>query len=232
MSQIEVCLTPDLIAQHELSDKIVVVIDVFRATSCMVAGIDAGIRSIKPVASVEECLEWGNKGYITAGERGGKKLPEFQMGNSPFEYQEPGLVGQKVVVSTTNGTNAIQSVSGCKRVLIGSFLNLKATIYHLSQIEDPVVALCAGWKGNPNLEDTLLAGALVSLGNLEPLGDSAIMAENLYEFHKRDLISAALKSSHAKRLQSFGIEKDLEFCMTPDVSDVVVTLHKGELIRS
>ena len=88
MSKIEVCLTPELIHQHELKGKIVVVVDIFRATSCIVTGLASGVESIKPVGSIEDTLVLGEQGYIMAGERDGKKVDGFDMGNSPFEYME------------------------------------------------------------------------------------------------------------------------------------------------
>ena len=83
-----------------------VVIDVLRATSCMVAGLGSGVKSIKPVATIDECLALGERGYIMAGERGGEKIEAFDMGNSPFDYMRPEMKGQKIAATTTNGTKS------------------------------------------------------------------------------------------------------------------------------
>ena len=103
MRTIEVCLSPELIHQHELEGKVVVVVDIFRATSCIVTGLAHGVPAIKPVAEVDEAFKFQKEGFLAAGERGGQKVEGFDLGNSPFEYMEDRMKGQKVVISTTNG---------------------------------------------------------------------------------------------------------------------------------
>ena len=106
MMTVETCLTPLLIDKYSLAGKQVVVVDIFRATSCMVSGIGSGINTIYPVDDIDKCLELGKKGYITAGERGGVKVDSFNIGNSPFEYMNPNFKGKSIAVTTTNGTHA------------------------------------------------------------------------------------------------------------------------------
>ncbi|MEQ9468716.1 MAG: 2-phosphosulfolactate phosphatase [Ekhidna sp.] len=232
MKTIEVCLTPDLIHQHDLSGKIVVVVDIFRATSCIVTGLANGLEAIRPVAEIAECKALGKSGYLMAGERGGQKVEGFDMGNSPFEYLEEGVKGKKVAISTTNGSQAILKSEGADAIIIGSFLNLEALTAYLLQLPLGVVVHCAGWKGTPNLEDTLFAGALIDecAEEMEPLGDSALLAHQLFVANHENLLGLALQSSHAERLKSFGIEEDLEFCLEESKYQVVPKLIDGELV--
>jgi len=159
MRTIEVCLTPVLIHQHDLAGKAVVVVDIFRATSCIVTGLACGIQSIRPVVEIEETKALGRQGYITAGERGGEQVDGFDLGNSPFDYQDESLRGKRIALSTTNGSQAILKSAGASQVLIGAFLNLESLAEYLIQQSQSVVIHCAGWRGAPNLEDTLFAGA-------------------------------------------------------------------------
>ena len=232
MSKIEVCLTPELIHQHELKGKIVVVVDIFRATSCIVTGLASGVESIKPVGSIEDTLVLGEQGYIMAGERDGKKVDGFDMGNSPFEYMEKELVGKKVAISTTNGSQAILKSAGAEEILVGAFLNLKATVTYLLEQRKPVVIHCAGWKGAINIEDTLYAGALIDecAEELEISGDSAVLAHQLYVGNHENTEAIAGESSHAKRLAGFGVEKDLVFCMTENEYNILVKLDGDHLV--
>lgn len=232
MKTLEVCLSPELIHQHELSGKVVVVVDIFRATSCIVTGLANGVTAIKPVAEVEECKKLAKQGYLTAGERGGIKVPEFDMGNSPFEYQSEELKGKKVAISTTNGSQAIVKSEGAEEILIGAFLNLEAISEYVLQAKKDVVIHCAGWKGTVNLEDTLFAGAMIDecAEEMKPMGDAASLAHQLYVGNHDNLFGLAKQSSHAERLAGFGIEKDLEFCMTLNEYSVVPRLVNGELI--
>lgn len=229
---VEVCLTPELIHQHDLNDKIVVVVDIFRATSCMVAGISYGVSAIYPVSEVEECLKNGKKGMITAGERGGRKIAGFDIGNSPFDYMNPDFKGKEICVTTTNGTVAIEKAKGAIQVFIGAFLNLSATSEHLNTLDRDILILCAGWKGTPNLEDTLYAGALISkLRNIELSGDSSLLAIALYDLNRNNLPAAAKKSSHAQRLADFGIEPDIEYCMKTDLYSDIIALSGDKVVK-
>ena len=119
MNHVEVCLTPDLIHQFELKDKIVVAVDIFRATSCMVTGMAHGVEAIYPVATVEDCFALGrDKGMITAGERGGAKIEGFTIGNSPYEYMKDEFKNKSIVVTTTNGTRTILASLEADQILI------------------------------------------------------------------------------------------------------------------
>ena len=232
MNTIEVCLTPELIHQHELEGKIVVVVDIFRATSCIVTGLAMGVAAIKPVGTIDETLELGKRGYVMAGERGGKKVDGFDMGNSPFEYMDQELIGRKVAISTTNGSQTILKSLSAKEILIGAFLNIKATAEYLLEKGNGVVIHCAGWKGTVNIEDTLYAGALINKlnGTHKVIGDSAVLAAKLYVDNQSNLLSLANQSSHAHRLAGFGAEKDLEFCVTENEYAVLVKLEGDHLV--
>lgn len=233
MRKIEVCLTPELIHQNGLEGKVVVVVDIFRATSCIVSGLANGVAMIRPVATVEETLELGEQGYVMAGERGGQKVEKFDMGNSPFEYLEEDLIGRKIAISTTNGTQAIAKSIDSDRIIIGAFLNLGATASYLMELNKDIVIHCAGWKGTVNIEDTLYAGALIDTlkENFELSGDSAVIAYHLFLNNRSDLFGAAELSGHAHRLTGFGVKKDIEFCLKLDEFDSVIALDGAHLLR-
>ena len=121
--KIEVCFTPALLPLYDISNSIVVVIDVFRATSSICYGIENGVEAIIPVATVEDCLRHDGNGYLLAAERDGKVVDGFDFGNSPFAYAEDKVKGKTVVLTTTNGTFAIdESKKTAHQVIIGSFL--------------------------------------------------------------------------------------------------------------
>jgi 2-phosphosulfolactate phosphatase len=74
MKQIDVCLSPELIKLYNLENSIVVVVDIFRATSCMVTAFAHDVKSMIPVAKIEECAQYQAKGYLAAAERDALKL--------------------------------------------------------------------------------------------------------------------------------------------------------------
>ena len=232
MKTIDVCVSPELMHLYTVSDRTVVVVDILRATSCMTTAFAHGIASITPFAKMEDCLAMKAKGYFTAGERDGKKVDGFDFGNSPFEYMDEKLKGQKIAFTTTNGTQAIAKSAGAHEIIIGSFLNLSAIVNYLSQTSDNILVVCAGWKGKVNLEDTLFAGAVVELlkDQFQPECDAPVAAQHLYNQAKHDLVDYLKDSSHVKRLAKLNIFKDIEYCLTPDQYSVVPVLKEGALV--
>lgn len=231
--EIDVCLSPELLNLYELQGKIVVVIDILRATSCMVTALSEGVESIKPVATLDQCMQLGKRGYLTAAERGGQQVEGFDLGNSPRAYLDKAYAGKKVAVTTTNGTLAItKSAPYAKQVLIGAFLNISALAEYLRQQPEDVVLLCAAWKGKVNMEDTLFAGALVSMlqDTHEPCCDSPLATRTLYEAVKDQLFDYLMQSSHARRLRKFGVEDDIRFCLERDAFSVIPVLKGEELV--
>jgi phosphosulfolactate phosphohydrolase-like enzyme len=133
---IEVCLTPALLDLYAIEDSIVVVIDVLRATSSIVYGIDNGATAIIPVANVEDCLNYSDKGFLLAAERDGQVVEGYDFGNSPFSYTTEKVGGRTVVLTTTNGTKALHMArKRAHQVVMGSFLNLQALCNHLKPVE-------------------------------------------------------------------------------------------------
>lgn len=234
MKSIDVCLTPELLHLHKIENSIVVVTDIFRATSCMVTGLAHGIGSILPVATVEECLALQQRGYVAAAERDAQKVPGFDLDNSPFSYMADNLVGSKIAMTTTNGTLSIaKAKANAVKVLVGAFLNLEAIVNYLKNQQYDVLVLCAGWKGRPNLEDTLFAGALVAALTDEYIigEDSALMAMRLYEQAQHDMLGFVSNSSHVRRLQRLGIQKDIAYCLQKNIYDNVPILRGSELVN-
>ncbi|HZY80854.1 MAG TPA: 2-phosphosulfolactate phosphatase [Cyclobacteriaceae bacterium] len=230
MKTIEVCLSPELMHLYDVSDKTVVVVDILRATSCMVTAFAHGVDCIMPFPDLESCQAMKQKGYVTSGERNGEKVEGFDKGNSPFEYMEE-IRGLKIAFTTTNGTQAINRSLGARELLVGAFLNLSVVAKHLINGSNNVLVVCAGWKGRVNLEDTLFAGALVSKvkGHIEADCDSALAAQHLYDIAKGDMVEFLKQASHIKRLNRLGIHEDIKFCLTEDKYNVVPKLKDGIL---
>jgi 2-phosphosulfolactate phosphatase len=229
---IDVCLSPDLMHLYDVKQHAVVVVDILRATSCMTTAFAHGISAIMPFANLDECLSMKSRGYFTAGERDGKKVDGFDLGNSPFEYMDPKLKGKQIAFTTTNGTQAIVRSLGAPAIIIGSFLNLSAVTASLQAIEQNILIVCAGWKGRFNLEDTLFAGALVEKLSAvaAPACDAPLAAQRLYQHAGSDLVAYLRDSSHVRRLARLNIHKDIEFCLTPDQYTVVPQLKDGALV--
>lgn len=233
MPKIEVCLTPALLDLYAIENSIVVVIDILRATSSITYGIENGAEAIIPVMNVEDCLNYADKGYLLAAERNGEVVVGYDFGNSPFSYTAEKVAGKTVVLTTTNGTKAMHlAQERAHQVIVGSFLNLTSVCNYLKNQNKDVLLLCAGWKDNFNLEDTLFAGAVVAqLQNDFAVGDDAsVAALDMYQLAKGDLREYLKKSSHSHRLIKLNIEEDVQFCLKLDVCKIIPVLEGEKLI--
>jgi 2-phosphosulfolactate phosphatase len=233
--KIEVCFSPSIFPLYDSADSIVVVIDILRATSSICVAFENGASEVVPVAKVDDCLKYKEKGFLVAGERNGEMLPGFDFGNSPFTYMNEKLQGKSIAITTTNGTQAIEAAKNSYKVVVGSFLNIGILSGWLLTQNKNVLCLCAGWKNKFNLEDTLFAGALTD--NLLKSDqfftecDSALAANYLYGMAKDDLYAFLSNSSHRKRLKRLNIEKDIEFCLMQNLTKVIPVLE-GESLRN
>lgn len=231
--KLNVCYTPALLPLYDIKESIVVVIDIFRATSSMTYGIENGAEAIIPVASPEECRSYEGKGCLLAAERDGMVVNGFDFGNSPFSYTREKVAGKSIVLTTTNGTYAIRQSSEAAEVIAGSFLNLSALCTRLLREKRDILLLCAGWKNKFNLEDTLFAGAVVNRlrSSVTGLDDAGLAAETIYNTAAGDLRKFLKQSSHTIRLQKLGIEEDIRFCLQTDICTALPVLKDGKLVR-
>jgi len=228
-----VCLSPQLIDLYDLEGKIVVVVDILRATSVMTTAMAYGAKEIIPVEKLDVARTYLEKDcHLCAAERGGDRVEGFPLDNSPFSYMNDKIKDSSIVITTTNGTVAIKKSMTADQVLIGSFLNLTSLTEYIQTQNQDVLIHCAGWKGKTNMEDTLFAGALVE--KLQPthsLGcDTPHVTLNYWEAVKDKLCDTVENSSHAKRLNKLNIRKDITFCMTIDKYEVVPKLVGDKLV--
>lgn len=233
---LEVCFSPSLLHLYDTKDKVVVIIDIFRATSTITAALHNGAAKVVPVASVEECIALGRQdpASITAGERNGQVAPGLQYGNSPLEYPKEFIQGRTLNLTTTNGTRLLHMVQDAAQIIIGSFLNLQAVCDHLKAQDKDILLGCASWKDRPNMEDNLFAGAVVHAlrEHCNITCDSAHIAASMYEhaLTKESILDYLKVGSHYHRLSGYGLIKDLEYCSTLNSHPVVPVLKDGALV--
>jgi 2-phosphosulfolactate phosphatase len=232
MPKIDLVMSPALLSYYDIVGKVVVVIDIFRASSSIVYGLDNGALEIIPVSTLDECLSYPRDEYLLAAERDGKVMPGFDFGNSPFSYTREKVEGKRIVLTTTNGTHAIELAKTSDKVLIGAFFNLEVLCQKLVELGKDVILLCAGWKNKFNLEDTLFGGAVVKRvrDHFSISGDSAIAAQDLYELYAPNMPILLTKSSHSQRLIHLGIEKDALFCLEMNICKTVPVLEGKSLV--
>lgn len=232
------CLSPALLHLYDVSQSIVVIIDVLRATSTIATALHNGAKAVIPVDSVAECIRLGKQiSAITAGERDGQIAEGLQYGNSPFEYPRVFVKGKTIVLTTTNGTRLLHIAlnKGAKEIITGSFANIDAVCKHLIKQGQPVVLACAAWKDRVNIEDSLFAGMVLSKihRHFNINCDASAMSQCLFEAAQPDLYGFMenKKASHFLRLSSYGLQEDIKFCLSPNTAASLPVYVEGQLIN-
>jgi 2-phosphosulfolactate phosphatase len=234
---LQTSLSPALLHLYDASNAVVVIIDVLRATSTIATALYNGAKYVVPVDSVAKCLELGKQiNCVTAGERDGKIAEGLSYGNSPFEYPREFIEGKILVLTTTNGTKLLHMAldKGAKDILTGSFSNLSAVCRFLLSQNQHVILGCAAWKDKVNIEDLLFAGALIHQvkDHFSINCDSSSIAETMYLGARKDLYEFMKRqnASHFIRLSGYGLEKDIRYCLTPDLANVLPFYEDGKLV--
>src|SRR6185436_13634859 len=122
-------LSPALLHLYDLSNSVVVIIDVFRATSTIAAALYNGAKAVIPVDSVPKAIEISKSiDGIAAGERDGMIAEGLQHGNSPLECGREFIEGKALILTTTNGTRLLHMAldNNADAIISGSFPNLSA----------------------------------------------------------------------------------------------------------
>jgi 2-phosphosulfolactate phosphatase len=234
--EVAVHLLPGLAPPGRLAGGTAVVIDVLRATTTILHALAAGCTAVLPCAEVEEARALADGmaagKVLLGGERGGRPLPGFDLGNSPREYTTASCGGLSVVLTTTNGTRALLRAAAAARTLVAGFVNYSAVCEQLVQERRPVDIVCAGLHEEVALEDALLAGALVEfLCEHGPvaLNDAARLAWDCFEHHGRVLDGALEISAGGVHLRSLGYDDDIRVAARVDQFAIVPEVRREPL---
>jgi 2-phosphosulfolactate phosphatase len=233
--EVLVHLSPELVAPERLAGGVAVVIDVLRATTTMVHALAAGCLCVRPCATVDEARALADSmpagKALLAGERDGRPLPGFDLGNSPGAFTCARCRGLSIVLTTTNGTRALLHAVRAERVLIAAFANFSAVCEQLRNEKRPIHIVCAGDAGTVALEDALLAGAIVDnlAGDGVALNDGARLAWDGFEHHGQVLEGALEVSAGGVRLRALGYDEDVRTAARIDTFAVVPELRREPL---
>ena len=212
----------------QLRDKNVVVLDVLRASSTITVALNNGAREIIPVASIESAVKISGSlfGEVTlrGGERNGKIIEGFNLGNSPLEYNETAVKGKSIIYCTTNGSVALAKSRYARMLVVGSFLNLTTVVDFIKEEKKDFLFICAGRLnsiGSFSLEDAVCAGMMIQKLTKDEsldlnLSDSVKAAHALYKSFGRSVLKMLKTSEHGKFLIEIGFADDLKICAAVD----------------
>ncbi len=233
---VNVHLLPTLAPAGSLAGGLAIVIDVLRATTTIIHALAAGCKVVYPCVDVDEARQLASSlragRALLGGERAGKPLPDFDLGNSPLEYTSERCHGMILVLTTTNGTRALARAAEADRVVLAGFVNFSAVCELARQDSRPVHMLCAGTDDAISMDDALLAGALVDYLS-DPrdvrLNDSARLAWDCFENHGQVLQGALELSAGGANLLGLGYDEDIRTAAQIDKFALVPEMRRDPL---
>ncbi len=227
--RVNVLFSPVIADELFFTGKTVVVIDVLRASTTIVAALQNGAREIVPVANVEFGVKISGGMFggqtLLGGERNTRKVEGFALGNSPLEYTPEVVSGKTIILYTTNGSKAIVKAKFAENLYISSYLNLGVVAEQLIKNENNFEILCAGKSNTFSLEDSVCAGKLIQevMKRKDGLAvtDTARAAVSLHESFGQDTLGMLKGTEHGKLLLENGFEEDLKYATGLDTSTVI-----------
>lgn len=234
--KIDLCFSQSHLDEMQLRDKNVVVIDVLRSSTTVVAALQNGAREIIPVGSIESAVKISGSlfGDVTlrGGERNGKIIQGFNLGNSPLEYTEAMVRGKSIIFCTTNGSVAMVKSRYARAMAVAGFVNISAIVEFIRSLQSDVLILCAGRPpatGGFSLEDAVCGGLLIhTLTGSKAVGieltDTALAAKSLYKNFGRSVFKMLKGTEHGRYLVDIGFEEDIKLCAQIDAMPIVPVL--------
>ncbi len=232
--KLAVYFTPLGLTHGDIAGKPVLVLDVLRTTTTMVAALAHGARAVVPTSTADEALRVAHSlerdNVLLAGERGCLRVEGFALGNSPVEMQGAAVAGKTIVMSTTNGTRAFESVDAASNVFVGAATNFSAVVARVSEMlaqRGELIVLCSGREKRFALEDAYAAGrfaqALIPASERRraELNDAAIAALQLVRRYGDRWKRAFQASTAARELKRLGFKEDVIAASAVDTFGIV-----------
>jgi len=235
---VEVHFTPTQLEEMMLKDKSVVVIDVLRASTTVITALHSGAKEIIPVGNIESVVKISGSMFgdvtLRAGERNGKMIEGFNLGNSPLEYTPEVVKGKTIVLLTTNGSAAMAKGRYSKNLVVAGFVNLSSVVAFLQELNGDFVIICSGKEHRFCIEDTVCAGRILNIlrekGNLDLITDDAGEAAiTLDKNVGKNILKMLKNSAHGRYLTEIGFGEDLKACAATDSMPILPTLSNNIL---
>ncbi len=217
-------LGPNGARAGSLRGDVLIVVDALRASTTIVAALAAGIRAVRPVSSPEEC-----RGELTAGERGGHKIPYLDYDNSPLAFRSADVAGKELVLTTTNGTECLLCAASAPDsvVLVGALVNASAVGRSALQLarkrKSNITIVIAGRNNEIAPEDQIAATEIAFVMPGAPFGGEIGLLTS------SDPVLDFLNSASGRNLCALGRRDDVLFCAAKDTFDIVPVYKSGKI---
>jgi len=235
--QVSIYPFPGAVSEKQYYGKTVIVVDVLRATTCIVEALQNGASQVIPARDPGEAMGFaghlGRRESLLTGERGGLRMPDFDLGNSPLEFKPAVVAGKTVVITTTNGTMAIHAARTAYKLLIGCMRNRTAVGKLAAETGKDILILCAGTVGECSADDMAAAGAILEAvlqasGEKPALNDFARVCLLVYRDWKKGDADLS-EMMHYHTLHELGFDEDLAFCFLEDQTEIVPQYENGSI---
>jgi 2-phosphosulfolactate phosphatase len=227
----------------DAAGRVIVVIDVLRASTSIATALANGARAIIPVDSTEDVVTrakaFARSEVKLAGERQMRPVPGFDLGNSPREFTREVVEGKTVLLSTTNGTAAIAALQGAPRdVVIGSYVNFSAVSAMLRAAlrgGADIAIICAGRDRQFSLEDAACAGRFAHHAMRRrsdvTVNDAAFASMLIDRRYSDNLMRLFSASAHGRALSEAGYGDDLADCAAIDSYPVIPIYQDRQITK-
>ena len=240
--RVDVFFSPQEVAASDVSNRVVAIVDVLRASTSIAVALANGARAVIPLGSSEEVVSRGKSlarsEVKLAGERKMQAIPGFDFGNSPLEFTREAVEGKTILMSTTNGTGAVLSVQGARDVVIASYVNFSTVLSMLRAAlrgGSDVTIVCAGQERHFALEDSACAGLFVQhITAKQPkaeINDAAQAAMLIDKKFGSNLKRLFRSSTHGIALADAGFGNDLEACAELDSYSVLPVYQDRQITK-
>jgi 2-phosphosulfolactate phosphatase len=240
--KLDVAFSPRELNPSEVADRTVLVIDVLRATTTICAALHHGARAVVPAADTEDATRLeailGPEDVVLAGERNLVRIPGFKLGNSPGEMTADVVQGKTLVMTTTNGTNALLATAGAREVFVAAAVNLSVAGARARQALEEhgdLLILCAGRDHGFGFDDAFIAGCLAerALGGRrrrKGLNDAALVAVDLVIRYSNRIERALSLSGAGRELAARGFRDDIVAASVVDAHPVLPVFHDKRIL--
>jgi len=239
--KIDLLLSRSEIQPDKVAGRLVVIIDVWRASTSIITALANGCAGIIPVAEVEQARALAKKfppnSILLGGERNELPIPGFDLSNSPLDYSADLVKNKRIIFTSSNGAKLFSNAHSAEKTVVGGFLNVTILSDLILGNNLDVSILCAGKNGQFGLEDAVCGGMIIDKvikktpGRCEiELNDGALAARILYDFYANNLSELIYQSSHGKRLIEIGQEPDLLISLSTDSKEIIPILKNDQLI--
>lgn len=240
--RVDVFFGPQEVLPADVTNRVVAVVDVLRASTSIAVALANGARAVVPLATSEEVISrsktLGSGAAKVAGERRMQPVPGFDFGNSPLEFTKEAVDGKTILMSTTNGTGAILAVQGARDVAIASYVNFSAVLSLLRAAirgGTDVAVVCAGHERRFALEDAACAGAFVrhiierhASAEINDAAQAAMVIDKKFGTSLKRLFRSA---THGIALAEAGFGDDLLACGKLDSYPVIPVYQDRQITK-